>query len=223
MRNDRWLWIAFWLAFGLMVYLIIETVRIEKVEAAAVPCAHVPGATPVAAPKLAETHWLYWTNPCTNALQVRTVDQETGDSIQVNDCSQVGAQLRDLDHVDFYGWPTTGGLARLIARVGERGRECLADSIPFQTNGEGWHFFAIPYDTAGNGECRSAVVYLGPVTGVPIGDGVVEDKVRCVRLFNVRGQLAKCGLASGVYFEQTEYASGRKQTRKIVLKRGGKR
>jgi hypothetical protein len=48
---------------------------------------------------------------------------------------------------------------------------------------------------------------------------VVKDRVARIRLFDVRGRLVRCPLATGVYFEQTIYASGRRTSRKVVFRR----
>lgn len=120
--------------------------------------------------------------------------------------------------MDIYGWPATpGAVAHVVARKDERGMECLRDSIPFDTGGLGWHFQVMPVDTAGNGQCFSNTVYIGPVTGIPTDQGFVSDPVKRVQLFDVRGRLVRCRMASGIYFEKTTYRSGRYSTRRIVL------
>lgn len=164
-----------------------------------------------------EIHWLYWTNPCNNAAVIRTVDPGTGDSTNVYDCLSAGTPLHDLASINIYGWPAQGGGPRLIAQKMEAGMECRADSIPFNTDGLGWHFYIVPVDTAGNGACMSNVVYIGPVTGVPTDGGFISDPVAKVQLFDVRGRLVTCRMTSGIYFEKRTYRSGRVTSRRIVF------
>lgn len=167
-----------------------------------------------------ETHWLRWTNPSENARVIQVVDPETGEPDSTFDCTGGGTPLHDLSYLVFYGLNSnTGSLYQIVTRKDVLGREGLQDSVAVQTDGSPWHFFAIPYDTAGNGRCSSNIVYIGTITSVAVVDMGIRDRVKSIRLFDVMGRRAGCNLATGIYFEETTYASGRRSTRKVVLKK----
>lgn len=171
-----------------------------------------------AAPAVVELHTLSWTNACSNSLQIKVFDWDTLDSVLTMTCDSAGDTLRDLAAVRIYGWPTTpGGLARLLQTKNEAGRECLPDTTTVDTQGVGWHFWITSIDFKGNESCSSNRVYIGPITGIPVGDLVVDDPPIDVKFFNIHGQLICCPSASGIYFTKTTYRSGRTSVKRMVM------
>jgi hypothetical protein len=150
----------------------------------------------------ADAGTVVWTNPTQNATVIDSTYFDCGN----------GPALTDLDHMELWSQPVTGGGFAWVRNIPESGREGLIDS----TNvADGHHAYLIGVDHAGNRSCASNVVCVNcPVTGV--GDGDFVDLPIKVRFFDVHGRLVE-PRATGIYFKKTWYQSGRVRSEKFVI------
>lgn len=149
--------------------------------------------------------WLIFTAPCFNAAL---------DDSGYNTCETGSQPLTDLKEVRVYRQLITGGPSVLYTTKDLTGRECQIDSVQVDP-GPGAHFYVITADTTGNQSCASNRVYVGTITGVEVP---VVDRIVRTTYYDVSGRKVTTPLRRyRVYWSVTEYASGRKVKRKVVL------
>lgn len=147
---------------------------------------------------------LLFTLPSTNAMYVDSTAYYC----------QGGAPLEDLSEVRIYGWPASGGPARVVARQDVRGRQGAPDTVSVEPWPAGGHYWVAAVDVTGNEGCVSDVVYSGPVTAV---EDIPVDTIVETLVFDVHGRRIRAPSASGVYWTVTRWASGRVVKKKLVV------
>lgn len=155
---------------------------------------------------------LLWTNP-SSGQRVWIEPSEDGDSIRV-ECSG-GPAIHQLQAIELWFYPNTGGGWRKIAEKTATGREGQPDSITFDQGGGG-HAYVIARNPIGR-SCASTPVYVSGsiVTGIP--DGPPPDILLSRRFFDVNGRLVRDPNRSGIYFRRDRYVSGLVTTKKVLL------
>lgn len=131
-------------------------------------------------------------------------------------CGTGNEPLTDLATHRLWWWPIGGGeLPRVIREHDVRGMEGVVDTFVVDEAVTPGHYYTTVTRAGGRESCPSNTAYVGPITSVDVSVGA-SDSVVSRRLFDVRGRVAH-GRAGGVYFEATEWASGRRTVRKVVV------
>ncbi len=184
--------------------------------------------------------WLVFQHPATGPIPWWQVDSDTGDSTSVHDCegSAGFAPIRQLETVELWGWPVTGGGLRKVLERSAAGMEGQWDSIEAPWPGT---FYVVDRNPVGP-SCASdpATVLPANLTGVE-APAEVQERIVSLDLLDVRGRRLwslspalwprRSGLdmgdgvatgrrlPSGVYFLRGKTASGGIRVRKVVVAR----
>jgi len=142
-----------------------------------------------------------WTNPDSAQL---IADSTT------YDCNGGGPPIHQLETIEIWQVPITGGAARLAATVPAVGREGLTESW---TTAEAGHYYVVARNTAGP-SCASTTIYFGPVTGVALPSSPPEP-APTVRYYDVFGRRVNRPTRSGIYWKVVK---GRKPVKIVYLK-----
>lgn len=130
----------------------------------------------------------------------------------VTSCT-VGLQpTSDVESLKVYG-QFHGGAEQLLAVYDVTGMEGSPYDFVVSVDPGPWSFQTAATDTAGNESCRSGTVTL-TVTAVELP---IQDFVSEARLYDVHGRRVHDVASSGVYFQRRVWATGREETRKVVV------